>query len=213
MYKLLSLRYILILILSLVIKDENSSYGLHQDYEILEIFLSQMKDDSYLNQNIKGDRDEFNRYLALRKNDISRFYLSYDSICNNSKNTITSTRFCSLANSYLKTYSFLEKVEINKNDIIDSKINNIGKIDFEKLLHIKVLKHSKSFYDIGIYDWASVYKLEEEPSINIRGLYYTKNQQKAFIKYSINVKGGLGQIKIFLLQKKKGLLWKPIGSI
>ena len=211
MKQILGIRLLSIMCFSCKAQDYNKLKP--DDYEIINIFLNNMKSYSYLDEKIISEKGLLKKFEG-RFNYQLQFFTNADSICSHSKDTIKVKFYCPLAKTFEKynnvlsdeDFEFLKKTYNNKEEI---KIIKIKEIE-----NTTIQEHSMRYYNnVNYKKFKVIPNFNEFPSIRIREIYYTKNKQVAIIAYGIKESYSSGYLNYFILKKQKNIWWEPIGSI
>lgn len=196
-------------------KAQDSPYGLrNENNEVLKVFLTQQSTFSYVDRNFFNKN--FSKHFSSSFKTNKRFYKNADSICRVSSDTTKLKFYCSLADSF-KTHSLLLKDEdldflIRKYD----KEKEAFMLNLDSLLFDTTLRqHSDNYYkkiDYNKYD--GIPAINEFPSIRIYNLYFNESKNIAIVVYSIvSERINSTTLLYYLLEKKDGIWWKPLGSL
>ncbi len=178
------------------------------DYEVLNKFVMGIKPYSYLDSEIKPNKDLMEELEATYAY-LQGFYESMDKQCGTATDTIKLKFSCSMANA-LKKFDGL--LTVKDFDYIRKSHKNQKqeyRITFDEIENPKVQQHSSEFYRGGQDQMTAA----EFPSIGINFIAYTEDGQIAVIGYLVRETHNHGFSDYFVLQKKKNLWWKPLGNL
>lgn len=182
------------------------------DYEVLNVFLEQVKDYSFIDKHFFA-KDLISNFIGKYKYH-EDFQRNADSICKLSKEIDKKKFYCPLADKF----SFFEGL-LNENDLDylnDSYSTDQGKMKtmiIDSIIGEKPLKkHSERYYQNVEYEKNYTKSdVVEYPSIRIQNLYYNKNKSVAIVAYSIFNNSIETDNNFFILEKKDNIWWKPLG--
>lgn len=193
-----------------------------QQYDVISAFVNQnfdFDDHFYLNKHIL--QKEFLPQFSNNYKRIIEFYEQADSICNSSKDTLQLEFFCPAA-FYREKYvglfdndnlKYLEETyNINKTNSFIINKNYIA-----KPVPI-ILEHTDDYYKksetIKKGDWQKeISKFKELPSLEIRGIYFSKDKNIVIVDYMMITETHEKQDYFSILKKEKEVWWRLIGNI
>ena len=188
-----------------------------REYEVLSALINQnnnYKDTFYLNKFI-GQKKYPIRFRKNYEREVF-FYKKADSICNNSKDLLELKLFCPSA-YYRKEYLnlFSEKDLNYFEDTYKGEFNS-SFIDLKKIPNLSpiVKEHSKEYYDRLNQNGANDSSLHKQfPSLEIHGIYFSKNNQIVVIAHSMILEKFGSRLKYSVIKKEEGVWWRLIGDL
>lgn len=183
-----------------------------EDYEIINIFLENMEEYSFLDVNFLNR--SFSSSFTNKFRYQNKFYRNADSICKTSKDTVKIKFYCPIADNLKRHYNVLNDNDL---DYLLNNYKNSGRIiqmDLTEILRTDFNKHSEKYYSNVIYDKFSKNQVVNEfPSIRISNIYYNKDKDVAVVAYQIVTSITNIDTNYFILKKVRDVWWKPLGQL
>ncbi len=184
------------------------------DYEVLGIFLEQVKDYSFV------DKHFFNENLITNFIGKFKYHQNFqrnaDSICKFSKEIDKRKFYCPLADEFSYFEGLLDENDLNHLNDKYSTQGDMQTILIDSIIGQKSLKtHSENYYQNMVYEQSftnSKNGIAEYPSVRIQNLYFNKNESIAIVAYSIFNNSIEMNNNYFILKKMDDVWWKPLGS-
>lgn len=188
-------------------------------YEIVSAFLNQefnYNKTFYLNKFIVVENYS-SKFEIDYKNELE-FYRKSDSICKTSKDTLRLKLFCPAAFNRKKYKNLFSENDFNyfENNYKNARQEKLI-IDIKKVLKTSVptiLEHTEDYYlNRGNYNKSKLRLSKKEfPSMRIKGIYLTENNQIALVFYSM-IEEKLPQRKFYAILKKENEIWWRLVGI